>query len=69
TDGSMQLSGTVKGTKKTFNPSMVIDSDEKIRSAHCDCSHYIEHKLYKGPCEHMLAVRQAFNKTRVVVEG
>ncbi|MGC4100951.1 SWIM zinc finger family protein [Ferruginibacter sp.] len=44
---------------------MVIDADEKIKSAHCDCSYYVENKLYKGPCEHMLAIRQAFNKTRV----
>ena len=64
-DSSIQLSGTVKGARKTFNPLMVIDSDERIRSAHCDCSFYIENKLYKGPCEHMLAVRQAFNKSRL----
>lgn len=64
-DKSLQLTGTVKGKKKTFNPAMVIDADEKIKSAHCDCSYYIENKLYKGPCEHMLAIRQAFNKTRI----
>ncbi|MFT3682521.1 MAG: SWIM zinc finger family protein [Ferruginibacter sp.] len=62
----MQLTGTVKGKRKTFNPVLVIDEDEKIRSGHCDCSYYIDNKLYKGPCEHMLAMRQAFNKTRVL---
>ena len=66
-DLSMELKGTVKGKRKTFNPQMIIDSDERIKSAHCDCSFYIENKLYKGPCEHMLAVRQAFNGTRVQV--
>lgn len=64
-DETIQLKGTVKGKRKTFNPAMVIDADEKIKSAHCDCSYYIENKLYKGPCEHMLAIRQAFNKTRI----
>jgi hypothetical protein len=64
-EASIQLSGTVKGQRKTFNPQMVIDSDERMRSAHCDCSFYIENKLYKGPCEHMLAVRQAFNKSKL----
>jgi hypothetical protein len=64
-ESTIQLTGTVKGKKKTFNPAMVIDADEKIQSAHCDCSYYIENKLYKGPCEHMLAIRQAFNKTRI----
>jgi hypothetical protein len=67
-DEAMQLKGTVKGKRKTFNPAMVIDADEKIKSAHCDCSYYVENKLYKGPCEHMLAIRQAFNKTRIQTE-
>ncbi|MEO6720122.1 MAG: SWIM zinc finger family protein [Ferruginibacter sp.] len=66
-DQTLQLRGTVKGKRKTFNPAMVIDADEKIKSAHCDCSYYVENKLYKGPCEHMLAIRQAFNKTRIQV--
>jgi hypothetical protein len=66
-EGSLQLTGTVKATRKTFNPQLVIDADEKIKSANCDCSFYIENKLYKGPCEHMLAIRQAFNKTRIQV--
>lgn len=64
-DQSIQIKGTVKGKRKTFNPAMIIDADEKIKSAHCDCSYYIENKLHKGPCEHMLAIRQAFNKTRI----
>jgi hypothetical protein len=64
-DNSIQLSGTVKGSRKMFNPQMVIDQDEKIRSASCNCDTYIQHKLYKGPCEHMLAMRQQFNRTRL----
>jgi len=63
--GGMQLTGTVKGKRKTFNPAMVIDADERMTSAHCDCSYYTANKLYKGPCEHMLSTRQAFNKTRL----
>jgi hypothetical protein len=64
-DGSTQLTGTVKGSRKTYKTQLLIDADEKIRSASCDCSYYIENKLYKGPCEHMLAIRQSFNKTRI----
>lgn len=63
-EGSIRLTGTVKSSRKTFNPEMVIDGDEKMSKANCDCSYYIENKLYKGPCEHMLAVRQAFNTKR-----
>lgn len=67
-DLSTELKGTVKAKKKTFNPLMIIDEDERIKTAHCECSFYIENKLYKGPCEHMLAIRQAFNKTRIQTE-
>jgi len=68
-DNCLQLTGTVKGARKTFKPQLVIDSDEKIKTASCDCSYYIENKLYKGPCEHMLAIRQSFNNTRVTGNG
>lgn len=67
-DKSFQLSGTVKGTRKNYNPQMVIDQDEKIRSASCNCDTYVQNKLYKGPCEHMLAMRQAFNRTRLAAK-
>lgn len=64
-DNAIQLTGTVKSARKTFKPQLVIDGDERIKTASCDCSYYIENKLYKGPCEHMLAIRQSFNKTRI----
>ena len=62
---AVQLTGTVKGTKKDYHPTLVIDADEKIRSAQCDCNFYGTNKLYQGPCEHMLAVRQVFANTRI----
>ncbi len=67
-DSSIQLIGTVKSKRKTFNPQLLIDGDEKIKTAHCDCNYYTQNKLYKGPCEHMLAMRQAFNKTRMLAD-
>lgn len=67
-DNKIQLSGTIKAKKKTYNTKLVIDSDEKLQSAHCDCSFYIENKLYKGPCEHMLAIRQLYNSQRITVK-
>jgi len=60
-----ELKGTVKGKRKTFTASMQIDGDERLKSAQCDCSFYGENKLRKGPCEHMLAVRQAWSKSRI----
>lgn len=66
-EDAIELSGTIKAKKKTYNTKMVIDADEKLQSAHCDCSFYIANKLYKGPCEHILAIRQAFNEKRLLV--
>src|SRR6218665_408016 len=67
-DKSFQLTGTVKGARKNYNPQMVIDQDEKIKSASCNCDTYVQNKLYKGPCEHMLAMRQVFNRTRLAAK-
>lgn len=64
----VELSGTIKAKRRTYNIKMVIDADEKLQSAHCDCSYYVENKLYKGPCEHMLAVRQSYNNKQVSVK-
>ena len=60
-----RLSGSIKTKKRTFNPELVIDGDERIIGGNCDCSFYIQNKLYKGPCEHMLALRLAANETKL----
>ena len=57
-----KLWGSIKTKKRSFNPELVIDKDERIIGGNCDCSFYIENKLYKGPCEHMLALRLAASK-------
>jgi hypothetical protein len=64
-DNHTLLKGTVKGKRKTFTTSMQIDGDERLKTATCDCSYYGENKLRKGPCEHMLAVRQAWSREKV----
>lgn len=60
----LKLSGQVKAAKRTFNPELLIDEDERIRTGNCDCSFYIENKLHKGPCEHMIAMRIAYNNNK-----
>ena len=63
-DNSTKLSGSVKANRRVYKPELVIDADERIKSASCDCNFYTTNKLYKGPCEHMLAIRQLYSKTR-----
>jgi hypothetical protein len=61
-DGNTELNGTVKERNQTFRPSLLIDADERMTQATCTCHFYIQNKLYKGPCEHILALRIAHNK-------
>lgn len=55
----LSLSGSVQQGNRNFKVSLIIDADERLSQASCDCDFYIHNKLYKGPCEHILAVRIA----------
>ena len=52
---SLQLTGKVG----EFQPKIWIDSDQRLSKGECTCNFYRQNKLYKGPCEHMLALRIA----------
>ncbi len=56
-DGNLHLGGTVRDAGARRQVKVMIDDDERIRSAQCNCSFYFKNKLYKGPCEHILALR------------
>lgn len=51
------LRGTVRDGHQTHRPMLLIDADERMVEAECDCFWYGSNKLYKGPCTHMLALR------------
>jgi hypothetical protein len=56
-DGSLSLSGSVKDKAKSLAPTLRIDADARIVEAACSCNFFQQNKLFKGPCEHMLALR------------
>lgn len=56
------LQGDVTEKGKTFNPSLTVDADERIMHAECTCNWHQQHKLYKGPCEHILALRMQHSR-------
>jgi hypothetical protein len=60
--GFLSLGGEVRDRQKTYNPTMRIDSDERIVAAECTCNWHQQNKLYKGPCEHILALRMQYNR-------
>ena len=55
--GNLAFQGNVRDRGKTYNPAVVVDRDERITSAECTCNWHQQNKLYKGPCEHILALR------------
>jgi hypothetical protein len=57
TDGGMELTGTVKDHSRTYRTSLVIDADARLTRGECECNYFQQNKLFKGPCEHMLALR------------
>jgi hypothetical protein len=55
--GSLVLTGKVRERERTHDVELTTDRDERLIQASCTCNYYTQNKLYKGPCEHMLAVR------------
>jgi len=67
-EGSLMLIGTVRDDAKMYNPNIVIDNDERMIGAKCDCYFYGHNKMFKGPCEHMLALRREFARQDEKIE-
>jgi len=54
--GYLHLNGHIRDGKK-YNTRLIIDADQRITEGQCGCSWYGHNKLFKGPCQHMLALR------------
>ena len=55
--GAYTLQGHVRSENQTYYPSLTVDRDQRLIHGECTCHWYRQHKLYKGPCEHILALR------------
>jgi predicted nucleic acid-binding Zn finger protein len=62
TDYTTVLTGTVLCSDRPYVTEVKIDTDQRMVGATCECSFFIQNKLYKGPCEHILATRMAHNR-------
>jgi hypothetical protein len=61
--GALTLQGSVRDKEKNFHPHLTIDADERIINAECTCNWHQQNKLYKGPCEHILALRMQHSRS------
>jgi hypothetical protein len=64
TAGLATLRGEVKDKDKTFQPSLAVDRDQRMVRAECTCNWHQQHKLFQGPCEHILALRMKSARRR-----
>jgi hypothetical protein len=62
TAGVLRLTGTVQQQDKTWQPTLAIDGDQRLIEAGCDCNWHQQNKLFKGPCEHILALRMQHSR-------
>ncbi len=56
-EGRLRLGGEIPDGGTTHKTALFIDEDQRLIAADCTCSFFIQNKLYKGPCEHILATR------------
>ncbi|HRH44377.1 MAG TPA: hypothetical protein PKY82_22270 [Pyrinomonadaceae bacterium] len=61
-DNAIELKGAVKDKEKIYECSIFIDSDQRMKKAVCNCNFFLQNKLFKGPCEHILALRMESNR-------
>lgn len=54
----LSLTGTVMDNGTEHHTQMTLDNDQRLVAGACDCHFYVQNKLRKGPCEHMIALRR-----------
>lgn len=65
----LTISGRVKQKRRRYLPNITIDSDQRLVQGSCSCNFFKQNRLYKGPCEHMLALRIMCSKKSGVKIG
>lgn len=53
-----QIADKPYGKSRWLAVSLTLDTDLRIREAQCACDYFFRHQLRRGPCEHILALRQ-----------
>lgn len=60
--GNLVLQGNIRENSHMYHTSVTIDQDERMINASCGCNWHQHNKLYKGPCEHLLATRLQYRR-------
>ncbi|HEY1098922.1 MAG TPA: SWIM zinc finger family protein, partial [Myxococcota bacterium] len=57
-----------KAADRTYSPRFTTDVEGRVSDAWCSCPHFRRSGLREGPCEHMIALRVAFGRQRILDE-
>lgn len=57
--GGLYLAGSVREGKNYSDTTLTIDGDGRLVDASCNCYYFTTNRLYRGPCEHILALKMA----------
>ena len=63
-DEALSIAGKIKTKSESFTTLAVVDKDQRLIDGNCGCQFFVSNKLHKGPCEHILATRMAFEATK-----
>jgi predicted nucleic acid-binding Zn finger protein len=47
----------VRQGDKVLRPTLRLDADQRMVFGECTCNFFQQNKLFRGPCEHLLALR------------
>jgi hypothetical protein len=54
----LQITGKVKDGGRDHEPRITLDADQQLQDGQCSCNFFSQNRLRRGPCAHMLALRQ-----------
>jgi len=56
---TLSIRADMKQRSRSYATALTFDADERIVQADCQCNWHQHNQLFKGPCEHILALRLA----------
>ena len=56
-DGCLRLRARSKENGRPYQVMLRLDADRRIVDGSCECNHYTQNRMHKGPCVHMLVLR------------
>lgn len=54
----LAITGKVKDRGREYEPRLVLNADQQLQDGQCGCNFFAQNRLRRGPCAHMLALRQ-----------